>query len=155
MLKNVTNHILIGSNNHLYVVYANDYWKYHNISGLYVPLYVTTGISDKEINRLTCNVNMAKKMSHFVDCFFERCFYSCTVFSRYFVRLSSGCWRSQNFAKYVHLRHPANVLTLCPSEVSWWSMWMHKYNFVVIMLSDIRHWAHDPLYQSPSRRQPT
>jgi len=123
----------------MYVVYVNVYCK--------IPWYFRT------LCYTVCNyrylwykkliswcVMLTQSISHFVDCFFERCFYSCTVFSRYFVGSSSCCWRGQNFAQYVYPRHPANVLTLWPSEVSWRSMWMHKYNFVVVMF--IRHWAH-------------
>jgi len=65
-----------------------------------------------------CNVNnLTQLMSHFVDCVFERCFYSCTVFSRYFLWSPSGCWRGWNFAHYVHLSRQAYVLTLWASEL--------------------------------------
>jgi len=47
-----------------------------------------------------------------------------------------------NFVQYVYPRHPANVLTLWPSKVSWRSMSMHNYNFIVIMF--IRHGANKP-----------
>jgi len=77
----------------MYVVYANVYWK---ILQYFRTLCCTVCNYLWYKKLVSWCVMLTQLMSHFVDCFFERCFYSCTV------RFHADVWPTSgaNFIKF-------------------------------------------------------